>query len=360
MPLFRKKDPVPPPATAAAPPPSVPVLKCRGDERALEFEEQLARGRWQEFHDFLQETDNWGIRSFYVSELSTIPGRPQWLDEWVAARPQSALPLLFRGVHSKNWAWEARGGGRAKTVKKDAWPLFHARLVEADRDLAAAAALDELDPTAWAASVIVGMGLSLGQPELRRRFDEAHRRDPLNGAACVNMIQATSRKWGGSNEAMLEFARWAAGQAPDGHSVHKVVALAHIEMWLDAPKGEPQRGYFRSPAVMQEVMDVARRSILSPNYAPEGIALSWADRNVFAFCFRLMREYAAQLEQMRLIGPHVVAFPWVYQGTAGQKYEEHRQHAFKQLYAVAAPPWEAFLASAGWAQPPAAGADQAQ
>src|SRR6202012_3643935 len=105
-------------------------------------------------------------------------------------------------------------------------------------------------------------------------FDEAHRRDPLNGAACVNMIHATARKWGGSNEAMLQFARWASGQAADGDSVHKVVALAHIEAWLDSAKGEAQQGYFRSQPVRQEVMDAARRSILSPNYAPPGRALS--------------------------------------------------------------------------------------
>ncbi|HUN37363.1 MAG TPA: DUF4034 domain-containing protein [Trebonia sp.] len=349
MALFKKK-PVSARASAAATgqPRSVPIPKLRGDERALAFEAQLARGQWQEFHDFLAATASPGMRGFYLTQLSAISGRPQWLDEWVAARPESALPLLFRGLHSRHWAWEARGSGRAHTVKEDAWPLFHARLVEADRDLAAAAALDDRDPVSAAESLPVAMGLSLGQVEVRRRFDEAYRRYPLNGGACVNMIHATARKWGGSHEAMFEFARWASGQAPDGHPVHKVVALAHIEMWLDSAKGEAQQGYFRSQAVKDEVMAAAQRSILSPNYAPEGIPLSWADRGVFAFCFRLMREYAAQLDQMRLIGPYVVAFPWSYQGKAGVKYEAHRQHAFKELYGVVGPPWEAFLASAGW------------
>ncbi len=359
MALFRKKA-VPTTAATAAPGPT--VLKARGDQRALAFEAQLARGQWQDFHDFLEATTEWDLRSFYVTELSCISGRPQWLDEWVAARPGSALPLLFRGSHSKNWAWEARGAGLAKTVKEDAWPLFHARLVEADRDLAKAAALDERDPVPWAQSMIVARGLSLGQSELRRRFDEAHRRDPLNGGACVNMIQGAARKWGGSNEVMLQFARWASGEAPDGHSVHKVVALAHIEMWVDSTKGDAQRTYFQSQSVKQEVLAAARRSILSPAYGQSGSVLSWADRNVFAFCFRLMQQYEAQLEQMRLIGPHVVEFPWQYQGNPGLKYDAHRQHAFKQLYGVAAPPWETFLASAGWdaTGPESADAGQAQ
>jgi len=340
-----------PPAAAAAPGPTAPgptIMPARGDKRALAFQAQLARGQWQEFHDFLEATTEWDLRSFYVTELSRVSGRPQWLDEWVAARPGSALPLLMRGSHGKNWAWEARGAGRASTVKEDAWPLFHARLVEADRDLAKAAALDERDPTPWAQSMIVARGLSLGQPEQRRRFDEAHRRDPLNGPACVNMIQGAAGKWGGSNEAMLEFARWASGEAPDGSAVHKVVALAHIEMWLDSPKGDAQRAYFKSQAVKQEVQAAARRSILSPAYERSGSALSWPDRNVFAFCFRLMHEYAAQLKQMRLIGPHVEEFPWQYQGKPAQKYEEHRQHAFMQLHGGPAPAWETFLAAGGW------------
>ena len=359
MALFRKK-PVPTPAAAAVPGPT--VLRASGDQRALAFEAQLARGQWQEFHDFLEATTKWDMRNFYVTELSRISGRPQWLDEWVAARPGSALPLLFRGAHGVMWAWEARGAARAKYVKEDAWPLFHARLVEADKDLAKAAGLDERDPSPWAHSMTVARGLSLGQSELRRRFDEAHRRDPLNGAACVSMIQGTARKWGGSNEAMLQFARWASGEAPDGHPVHKVVALAHIEMWLDAPKGDAQQTYFRSTAVKEEVLEAARRGILSPNYERKGSVLSWPDRNVFAFSFRLMREYAAQLEQMRLIGPHVEEFPWQYQGKPVQKYEEHRQMAFKQVHGTDAPPWETFLASAGWPAPEtaSAGAGRAQ
>lgn len=349
MALFRKK-PVPAPA-GAAPPGGPTVLRARRDPRALAFEAQLARGQWQELHDFLEATTEWDLRYFYVTELARISGRPQWLDEWVAERPGSALPLLFRGSHSKYVAWQARFAAGAGTMQEDALLLFHGRLVVADRDLAAAAALDERDPNPWAESVAVAGGLSLGQPELRRRFEEAHRRDPFNGAASVNMRCE-------SNEATLQFARWVSGEAPDGHTVHKVVALAHIELWLASPSGEAQQAYFRSQAVKQEVLAAARRSILSPDYRRSGSVLSWQDRNVFAFCFRLMGEYGAQLEQMRLIGPHVLEFPWVYLGEPARKYEEQRQMAFRQLYGVAGPPWEAFLASAGWdpAPPAPAGA----
>jgi hypothetical protein len=253
-------------------PPSVPVPRLHGDQQGLAFEAQLGQGQWKEFHDFLESMSDWETRQFYITELSRISGRPEWLDEWAAAKPGSSLPVLFRGSHGINWAWEARGAGRAKNVAEDAWPLFHRRLVEADQ-------------APHAKSVTVARGLSLGPPEVKRRFEQAHRRQALNGPACTQALQGLARKWGGSHAAMFDFARWASGQAPDGHSAHKLIALAHIEMWLDAER-EQRLAYFNAEPVKQEVWAAARRSILSPDYRCDATVLSWAERNIFAFCWR--------------------------------------------------------------------------
>lgn len=350
MPLFRKKpSPQPVARQATAPAPSVPVTTFRGDPQASAVKQLLAQGRWQEFHDFLEPITNWDRRDWYLDcGVSGITGLPEWLDEWAAARPDSNLPLLVKGVRGTNWAWEARGGGRAKTVGADAWPVFYERLVAADQALSRAAALAARDPLPVAYSIAVAMGLQLGQDEARSRFDEAHRRDPINGAACANMVQATARKWGGTNEGMLQWARWVSSEAPDGAQQHKWVAYAHIECWLDAEKGAPQQQYFLRPEVKQEVLASAQRCVLSPSYAVRDLTIrSCADRNIYAFCFSLMREYGAALDMMRLIGPYVTAAPWRYQGKAGEKYEVHRQRVFKGLYGTPAPAWADFLAAAG-------------
>jgi hypothetical protein len=101
--------------------------------------------------------------------------------------------------------------------------------------------------------------------------------------------------------------------------------------------------------VKKEVQAAAERSILSPAYARSGSVLSWADRNVFAFCFRQMGDYAAQLEQMKLIGPYLTEFPWRYQGKPALRYETARLHAFLKLHGRRGPDWETFLAAGGWA-----------
>lgn len=337
MPLFRRSAKAA--AQAPKPPAQVgrqapPIDDMAGDADGNRFRSELAEGRWQGFHDFLEAERDWDSRDFLVSRLSRIPGRPAWLDEWAAARPASSLAFLFRGTQGIGWAWEARGMGYAETVQQDAWQIFYARLVEADRDLARAAALDEADPTPHARSIRVALGLGLGLDERRRRFAEAARRHRWHVDAHTLMIQALSAKWSGSHEAMFDFARSASAQAPDGHSVHKVVALAHIERWLnlhrESADGVARAGaYFADDQARQEVYRAADRSVRAANYA--GKMFTAADRNVFAMCFWLMGDYDAQLEQMRQIGPWIQAIPWQYQGDPGPSYERARAAALQAV-----------------------------
>ena len=98
--------------------------------------------------------------------------------------------------------------------------------------------------------------------------------------------------------------REVSAAAPEGHSAHKAIALAHVEKWLDEDREEQPR-YFLAPEVKAEIRAAADRSIRSPRYARAGSVLSWSDRNVFAFCFRLMRDFDAQLAQMQIIGSRI-------------------------------------------------------
>lgn len=327
--------------TAKEPRTGPPTEPMAGDAAAHHFRAGLAEGRWQEFHDFLETTRDWDShsRDFYLGRLPDIEGRPVWLDEWAAARPQSPLPPLFRGCQGVNWAWQARGSGRANTVAQDAWQVFYSRLVDADRDLARAAAMDDADPTPHARSIAIATGLNLGQAEKRRRFGEAIRRYRWHRTAHTLMIQALAAKWSGSNEEMFEFAQSASAQAPDGHSVHVVIPLAHLEKWLNLPRESDdgkalQQQYFRGGAVGAEIIRAADQSIRSPRYL--GNRFTPSDRNIFAMCFWLMKDYSAQLEQMRQIGPLIQASPWNYQGNPGWAYERARTRALTAIQGAGA------------------------
>lgn len=337
MPLFRKLSKPAPASRAttktAAEIPDLPVDELMGDAAAHHFKAQLAEGRWQELHEFMEGIGDWEDRHFYLIRLADIKDRPEWIDQWVAARPDSPIPLLFSGFHRVDWAWEARGGGWASTVAKDAWAVFHGRLVEAERELAAAAAIDPRDPTPYVRGLHVAMGLSLGQAEIRRRFAEVVRRCRWHQAAHAVMVSALAKKWAGSHEEMFEFARSVSAQAPAGHPVHKVVAMAHIERWLYMSREsddwkERQRAYFRQDPVKNEIRQAADRSVCSPYYRPG--RLTPGDRNIFAMCFWQAGDYPAQLEQMRLIGSLNQKFPWSYLGKPGQAYERARIKALER------------------------------
>jgi hypothetical protein len=346
MPIFRKRGAASAPAASPSAPaaPEPPLDALLGDADAHAFRAELDRGQWQRLHDFLEATGEADGRYFYIDTLaSVIIGRPDWLDEWCAARPGSAVPLLFRGSHSRHWAWQARGSGLARTVKEDSWPLFHERLIAADRDLGRAAELDPGDPTPHALGLWVAIGLSLGQQELRRRFGEVDRRHRWHLGAHRAMSQGLAGKWGGSNASLLEFARAAPREAPDGHPVQVIVPYAHLEVWAGFTHGlkagtpehargrEQQAAYFLGEAVKADVRLAADRSIRCPAYRPHRSTPT--HRNAFAMCFGLMHDYAAQLEQMELIGPLITKIPWAYQGRPAAAYERARARALAAVRA---------------------------
>jgi hypothetical protein len=201
--------------------------------------------------------------------------------------------------------------------------------------------MDDSDPTPHARSLWTAIGLSLGQQEIRRRFGEVTRRHRWNRFAHNSMIDALAAKWYGSHEEMFEFARSASAQAPEGSGVHTEIASAHIERWLNIPREsddgrERQKVYFQDEGVQDEIRRAADLSVRSPSYAAGKFEA--ADRNTFAMCFWLMRDYEAQLQQMDLIGPLNQAAPWHFQGDPSWAYERARTTALKATGRAAAQP----------------------
>jgi hypothetical protein len=308
-----------------------------GDPVAQRLAAGLAAGRWQELHDFLVATHDPENRFFYVNQLSRVIGnRPEWVDEWRAARPGSALPTLFSGALYVRSAWEARGDRRGKYVTRDAALSFHQRLILADRDLAAAAELDPRDPTPHAESIWVALGLSLGQPELHRRFTEVNRRHPWHCGAYRAVSQGAGPKWGGSFDTLFKLAQQVLDQAPEGHSVHAFVPTVHFERRVhfgvqkDATAAD-RDSYFRSPSVREQINQAARKSVGSPAYQPGHQAIS--DRNMFSMAFWLLGDYRAQLEQMKLTGPVISSVPWNYMSDPVGSYQKAWTEAASALRA---------------------------
>jgi hypothetical protein len=298
------------------------VDPCAGDAVAHEWRDRLAQGNWADLGAFLQSFQDTEVRDFYVDILAdTLEGRPTWLDAWVGQEPAALLPRLFRGTHGTKWAWDARGGGSAKTVSDDGWRRFFERLQGAHDDLTIATELDPTDAGPWAMILMVIVGLQLGRERLTAAFDAAQQRHPWHQAAHRSMLQGLAAKWGGSNELMFEFARDTHAHAPEGLGVHTVLAEAHVEGWLDADLDD---GYWKRPGVREEIMSAAERYLYSPQRVVTPRELR--NRNVFAFCFWKLQDRDRLREQLACIDGTITT-PWTLFSRPTAKYAAAQRFA---------------------------------
>jgi hypothetical protein len=294
-----------------------------GDPVARRIRDELARGSTETVRRVLATTADPDLRSFYVSVATDWPGRPGWLDAWVAAEPRCAEAHLLRGVHGIGWAWEARGAARADHTGRDRFALFFERLGPADADLQKAADLAPRDPEPWAHLVTTARGLQLGKEDLARRFMEVIARHPWHRRAHTQMLQGLARKWSGSHTLMFNFARERALTAPEGSPLGGLIVEAHFEMWIDLDSEPEQDAYFRNLTVLAELHAAADRSVRSPYWRPyrhDGRA-----HNLFAAAFALAGDFPAAAHQFAAAQGQITQEPWNHLGGEDAFHQQYRR-----------------------------------
>ena len=280
-----------------------------GDEDLRLMQVQAANGDWPALRAGLTAVGDHADRTWLIALLAETPGSEKWLAEAVAAEPGSALPLLLSGARQVSWAWEARTRARAQHVSREQWQVFGERLETAEEQLYAVAEREPswLDP--WYFLQISARGASLGPDAARHRFEAALRRRPDHLASHRQRLQQLCRKWGGSHEEMHDFARTAMLAAPEGSPLGELVALAHIEHWLDLDGGE-DRAHITRQAVRDQLHEAAERSVLHPDHVR---ARGWRSAyNTFAMAFSMSGQPATANLLFREIGDTVTEFPWSY------------------------------------------------
>ena len=277
----------------------------RGDRRAHQLREQLEQGNWRAVHEALEGVDH-AEQEFLIGALSEIPGRPDWIDAWVEACPDSALAWTFRGSHGVHWAWEARTGARANDVARDAWPKFFDRLERADYDLARATQLDPSSHVPWTLSMPIARGRELGPDELWKRFEQVVSRDPWNWYAHGQMVQSLCPKWSGSEAELMEFVSTIVERAPVGDPVHAQACSAVIEMFVELDAAS----YLTRSDVRSLVERAAAKSVGAREF--ESTRDGNAARNLFAATFWIMDRPTEAMAQLDAIGDDVTEWPWMY------------------------------------------------
>src|SRR6185312_15701065 len=121
---------------------------------------------------------------------------------------------------------------------------------------------------AWAWSIAASRALGLPLPERQRRFQRLIEIEPAHWYGHEQMLTALTPAWGGSSEAMFDFARNRAAACPGTH-VPAMIVLAHraqnAHLAQLAQPDEPERSlslsYYEPEAVTDELWDAVQGSL---------------------------------------------------------------------------------------------------
>ncbi|KXK63297.1 hypothetical protein AWW66_04155 [Micromonospora rosaria] len=288
---------------------TIAIDPTQGDPTTRALRTALEQRDWRTARDLLTPVDHPDDHAHYVSMAANVPGVQEWIGEWIDAEPRSTLPLLVRGAHAVYWAWEARGGARAERTGQDQFREFWKRLRFAENCLDEVVERDPENTTARAFLVTSARGREVDRAEAQRRFDAVVERYPEHRVAHEQMLQYLCRKWCGSHEEMFDFARAAMVKAPGGSLLGHLVAVAHVEMWLDLPPGEDAE-HIGAPEVVAEINAAADHSVRHPDYRRRP---GWAPaHNVVALAFSLSGDLSSAEQQFEVIGDQVTDWPWAY------------------------------------------------
>ncbi|BAU81482.1 hypothetical protein SLA_0527 [Streptomyces laurentii] len=289
--------------------PVAQVQKGSGDPDVARARMAAEAADWETLRALLEARPEGGDWTELLWAAGETAGVETWITGVIADAPDAALPRLVAGVRYVDWGWEARTGARASQVSQEQFEIFHERLRKAEKWLYEAAELEPGWASPWYVLQISGRGLEVGQTVARRRFEATVRRAPHHAGAHQQQLQQVCAKWSGSHEETHAFARAAVFGAPAGTPLGELVALAHIEQWLDMESG-PDGEYITSPEVVASLNEAADHSYRHPDFVREGAWLGVL--NAFAMAFALSGEVPAARECFDAIEGRVSEFPWQY------------------------------------------------
>jgi hypothetical protein len=264
-------------------------------------------------------------REFLVHTATNDQPSIDFVTTWPDREPDRPLAWLLRGSQSVSEAWAARGRGYATTVEEDAWPTFIERLDAAERDLVEAARRG--DPLAWSMMLVSGRGLEVPKEELAYRYRSATMASPALCTAADQYLQGLCAKWGGSDEAMFEFARDVVSSAPVGDPRHRLIPIAHFERGInfrDEAKGTG--AYRQDPMARAEILAAAERSVFRPDFGTtpqHRLTLNW-----FAMALGWFRCFEEARPLFERIGIAPTLWPWAFYGDdAITVFLDYRRHS---------------------------------
>ncbi|WP_405714040.1 MULTISPECIES: hypothetical protein [unclassified Streptomyces] len=297
------------------------ALRALGDQRVLALVEAAGAGDWEAVKAASVPFDL-GRDHGVLDQLADLDGVQDWIGRAVEEdKEHRATALLISGARHINWGWEARTAERAVNVTQDQWRVFHERLHIAEEQLFEAAELRPEWVTPWRCLLTSGRGMSLGPVVNRTRLDAALRRDPLDLETHIGWVSQLQPRWSGEPGEALAFARDAFARTPQGHRIGCVIAMAHIEEWVESERAD----CLQTPEIQAELRNAADHSILHPAHVRRP---GWQqDFNMFAMALSLAGERHTVRRVFQALDGACTDWPWSYFAEPQKQFARHQRRA---------------------------------
>lgn len=250
-----------------------------GDPEIALHQQEVQEGRFEGLRDYLSRT---GASADWQDRLHVLPRvSPKVsidaLDAACSAEPEAADLHVIRCAYYCELAATMRGTGTADQVGNARFQNAAECVKAALGDMRKSTQLDDKDPTAY--TLVLRPLTIFSQTELQRKaFANATAIAPDLVPAHFALISPLSKRWGGSHEASLSFARQAMTKATPGSDMAACIFWAHTLVrthFVHFDKDvQGAKRYAMKPEVGNE-LNTALDNWLVPSFVPRRSSISF-------------------------------------------------------------------------------------
>ncbi|MER6312748.1 hypothetical protein ABT237_03110 [Streptomyces sp. NPDC001581] len=280
--------------------------------------EAVRSGDWEAGAAYIEAAgQDWHQRMERVRPLALAAAEDDaWLLAWRAARPADPTAALVNADTAIMVAWNVRGGQSGSRTTQEQFRLFHDLLVDAREAAHEAQRLaDPADPTPYIVEQPIGQGLGYSHERYRELWDQVVKRDPKVLWSHISGLQYWCRKWRGSHELALAFARESAAVGKPGDLLSLLPLIAYFEQETDEEDLAAET-FFKEPEIVAAV-DAALLDLAAAGDDHPGAARV---RHMLAYLLFWQDRDEQAVEQFRHIDGFIGALPWSYAGEPKRRY----------------------------------------
>jgi len=308
-----------------------PVLQYLGGTEAVELRAEAKEGNLAALRSYLTRSRaqcDWQDRLFMLGLVIPVL-RVETLNFLSEQEPETADLALLRCAYFSHRAWKMRGHGKADEVGEVGFEAAAACVQLALEALKKSNVLDPEDPTPHA-NVLSALGIF---GSLNSIFEASFRRVEMLAPGLVPahriVVNRLSKRWGGSNELSLEFARNALKKALPGSDMAHCLFFGHtlVRTHFEGFDGNPEAAeeYARKKEVRQELEEAFDQWTRSP-YQPRRSSVAYLHQA--AAWFYRVQDRERLRRSLTMVGNTYTSAPRCGMGKASHVYASAVKSAF--------------------------------